>query len=71
MIIYDFTEDTAQNLIKRLMQANVTLLGMAEEDSWGAVRLAGKAEGVRLALSYVEEAMRFSQDHTEAQEGHQ
>lgn len=62
-----FTLGQLKDLVTRLEHADRTLREMAEEtDSWGTVRLLGKAEGCRLALSYVEDILRGAHGHTEA-----
>lgn len=58
------TENVLQRLRERLVKANDTL-SQASRDEWfqqgwtpTGERLRAKAEGVRLALSYVEEELR-------------
>lgn len=49
-------KDALRDLRSRLVRANDALLGMKHQTE----RITGKAEGVRLALSYVDEALRTS-----------
>lgn len=51
------------DLRERLLAADSVLTDFAQQEEVGSAdraRLRGKAEGVRLALSYVEDAMRAS-----------